>query len=132
MNLLFPSILNKKNSYIAVLWLVMSWSVNAQTVYKTPSGEKYHTATCRYVKNVSEKIEVSSAQQQGLSPCSMCKPPIGTATQSDKASSQTLGLKSNEAQGESKATQCAGKTKSGARCKRTTRNSNGYCFQHER
>ena len=39
-----------------ILFLLLSASVKAQSVYKTPSGQKYHLATCRTVKNVSEKI----------------------------------------------------------------------------
>ncbi|WP_394342081.1 DUF5763 domain-containing protein [Sphingobacterium haloxyli] len=32
---------------------------------------------------------------------------------------------------ESTSVRCRGITKAGARCKRKTKNVNGYCFQHE-
>jgi hypothetical protein len=38
--------------------LLFTISLNAQTVYKTPSGAKYHLANCRTVKNVSEAITI--------------------------------------------------------------------------
>ena len=33
----------------------LSLNIHAQAVFKTPSGAKYHLATCRSVKNVSEE-----------------------------------------------------------------------------
>jgi len=48
-------------SIIAFL-LLLSISAKSQTVYKTPSGQKYHLATCRMVKNVSEEITVGKAK----------------------------------------------------------------------
>ncbi|MGB6084841.1 DUF5763 domain-containing protein [Moheibacter sp.] len=103
----------------------------SQTVYKTPSGEKYHTATCRYVKNVSESMTIEQARRRGLSACSQCKP--GSSSSSSSASSSnSLGIKSGEAQGSTSETvRCKGTTKSGTRCKHKTRNRNGYCHQHE-
>lgn len=101
----------------------------AQTVYKTPSGEKYHTATCRYVKNVSSKLTVAEARKIGLSPCKQCRP---DQAGSRNVSSPGLGIKVGEAKGvRSTSVRCKGTTKAGARCKRMTKNVNGYCFQHE-
>jgi hypothetical protein len=48
---------------------LLSISLKAQTVYKTPSGTKYHLPTCRMVKNVSDQITVSEAIALGLQPC---------------------------------------------------------------
>lgn len=99
-----------------------------QTVYKTPSGSKYHTASCRYVKNVSNKLSISEAKSIGLTPCSQCNPTKITSNNK----STGLGIRVNEAKGvSSRAVQCRGRTKSGVRCKRMTKNKNGYCFQHE-
>lgn len=101
----------------------------AQTVYKTPSGEKYHTATCRYVKNVSSKLTVAEARRRGLSPCMQCRP---DQAGSRNVSPTGLGIKAGEAKGvRSTSVRCKGTTKAGARCKRMTKNVNGYCFQHE-
>jgi methylphosphotriester-DNA--protein-cysteine methyltransferase len=102
--------------------LLFSVSLQAQTVYKTPSGAKYHLATCHTVKNVSEKMTIEEAKAAGLQPCKICKPESGYAS----------GLSSNKAQGQITATvQCKGFTKSGTRCKHKTRIANGYCFQHQ-
>ena len=104
--------------------------VAAQTVYKTPSGKKYHSANCRYVKNVSTKITFAEAIKMGLSACSQCRP--DQVDRSNLSSGGGLGIKNGEAQGVRNASvRCKGTTKSGVRCKRMTKNSNGYCFQHE-
>jgi hypothetical protein len=114
-----------------VLMVLCSVTGMAQQVFKTPSGEKYHTATCRYVKNVSEGLTVEAALERGLSPCSQCNPPTTARQGASSAGNGTLGIKSSEAKGTATAVQCKGKTKTGARCQRKTKNANGYCFQHE-
>ena len=43
-------------------------------VYITPSGKKYHTATCRYVKNKKQAIGHGCAKQAGYDPCKVCRP----------------------------------------------------------
>ena len=45
---------------------------NEQTVYITNTGEKYHNAGCRYLKNSSIPISLSQAQAQGYTPCKVC------------------------------------------------------------
>jgi hypothetical protein len=90
--------------------LLLSFSLKAQTVYKTPSGAKYHLATCRMVKNVSEQITVSKAKELGLQPCKICNP------QNIYAS----GSSANKAQGQNTTTQCRGFTKAGTRCRHMT------------
>lgn len=98
-------------------------------VYKTPSGKKYHTAVCRYVKNVSHKVSLAEAEALGLSACSQCNP---DRQESRQQTSLPLGIKNGEAKGnKAAAVRCQGTTKAGMRCKRTTKNVNGYCFQHE-
>ncbi|MEI9946434.1 MAG: DUF5763 domain-containing protein [Chitinophagaceae bacterium] len=102
--------------------LLLSLSVKAQAIYKTPSGAKYHLATCRTVKNVSEQITIAEAKQLGLQPCKVCKPVNIYATGTSSSP--------NKAQGQGTTVQCKGNTKSGTRCKHMTRIANGYCFQH--
>jgi hypothetical protein len=101
--------------------LLLSFSLKAQTVYKTPSGEKYHLATCRMVKNVSEQITVSEAKNLGLQPCKICNP------QNIYASGSSV----KKPQGQNTTTQCRGFTKVGTRCKHMTSIANGYCYQHQ-
>ena len=107
--------------YSLLILLAFTFSTKAQTVYKTPSGAKYHLASCRMVKNTSEAITISQAKQLGLEPCKICNAPssYGSSTQSKTP------------QGQGISTQCKGKTKSGSRCLHMTRIGNGYCFQHQ-
>jgi hypothetical protein len=46
-----------------------------EIVYRTPSGEKYHTATCSYVKGKAIPITLREAKEKGLTPCKVCHPP---------------------------------------------------------
>lgn len=108
----------------AILLLIaaaFSFVLKAQNVYKTPSGAKYHLATCRMVKNVSEQITVTQARELGLQPCQICKP----------INIYSSGSQPNKAQGQGQTVQCRGYTKTGNRCKHMTRIANGYCFQHQ-
>lgn len=102
--------------------LLFSLSSQAQTVFKTPSGAKYHLATCRMVKNVSKEITTNRARELGLQPCSICSP-----QNINGLSSGTF----HKAKGESKTVQCKGLTKAGTRCKHKTSIANGYCYQHQ-
>ena len=104
-----------------VVLLLFSVSLKGQTVYKTPSGQKYHLATCRMAKNVSEEITVSKAKELGLQPCKICNP------QNIYAS----GNSTNKPQGQSTTAQCKGTTKAGTRCKHRTSIANGSCYQHQ-
>jgi len=95
-----------------------------QEVYKTPSGKKYHVATCRMVENVSKKITIDQAILKfGLQPCKICKPP-----------KNSKGINSsyvaNKAVGKAVTKQCIGYTKKGKQCKHRTSIGNGYCYQH--
>ena len=97
-------------------------TLQAQTVYKTPSGQKYHLASCHMVKNVSEAIDVKEAIEIGLEPCKICKPATVT--------SHPIITKKPQGQGKA-TTQCLGYTKAGTRCKHMTSIANGYCYQHQ-
>lgn len=45
------------------------------TVHITNTGEKYHAAGCRYLKDSDIEILLSEAKDRGYTPCSVCKPP---------------------------------------------------------
>ncbi|SDJ97074.1 DUF5763 domain-containing protein [Flavobacterium noncentrifugens] len=108
--------------YLRILGLLFfTMAVHSQSVYKTPSGEKYHLATCRMVNNVSEEITLTHAVELGLDACKICHPPT--------AASLNI-LPQKKAKGESNTVQCKGTTKAGNRCKHMTSIANGYCFQH--
>ena len=104
-----------------IVFLLMSITITAQKIYKTPSGAKYHLGSCRMVENVSQEITIEKASKIGLTPCKICHP----------KNQNSLGFKSsNNAHGQNTTVQCAGKTKKGTRCKHQTSIANGYCFQH--
>jgi hypothetical protein len=108
--------------YILVLFsFVFAISLSAQTVFKTPSGAKYHLASCRMVKNVSEEITINKAKELGLQPCKICKP----------ENIYQQGVVVHKAHGQNKTVQCRGFTKAGTRCKHMTSIANGFCYQHQ-
>lgn len=47
----------------------------AGVVYRTPSGKKYHLATCSYVKGKAIPTSLKEAKEMGLTPCKVCHPP---------------------------------------------------------
>lgn len=49
-------------------------SGSGTTVYITDSGEKYHSAGCRYLKS-SHAVSLAEAKASGKTPCSVCNPP---------------------------------------------------------
>lgn len=44
------------------------------TVYITPSGKKYHRATCGSLRDRKEAVSRADAEKQGRGPCGLCKP----------------------------------------------------------
>ena len=110
-----------KPLFLFIVSCCFQLSVNSQTVFKTPSGARYHLANCSSVRNVSEEITIERAVELGLTPCKICNP--GNAFKTP--------LLLHKAQGQGNTVQCAGMTKSGSRCKHMTRIGNGYCFQHQ-
>jgi hypothetical protein len=104
-----------------LLLLFLPLSIRAQTVFKTPSGAKYHLASCGMVKNVSEEITVRKAKELGLLPCKICNP----------QNIYAAGVTPHKAQGQNTTVQCKGFTKAGSRCKHMTSIANGYCYQHQ-
>lgn len=66
----------KLNRFLAtaILFLAMSFArLNAQTVYITENGKKYHAKNCSLVKTGKKGIELKDAQKQGYEPCKICK-----------------------------------------------------------
>ena len=44
-------------------------------VYVTRTGEKYHRAGCRYLRQSKIEITLREATTRGFGPCSVCRPP---------------------------------------------------------
>ena len=114
----------KEKGYCKVNLEVRNDNIKAQNVYKTPSGKKYHLASCRMVENVSSKLlGKEDISKHHLTPCKICKPP----------EVENLGISYvlvNKAVGKSVSVRCKGITKKGTRCKHFTKIANGFCYQH--
>ncbi len=118
---------------VLIFVLVSIGWANTQTVYKTRTGKKYHIEKCQYVRNGADAITLEKARNVGLTACKVCKPGMGSARTQlisppppTKASANT----SSTATLHQIAVQCKGKTQKGLRCKRKTRHTNAYCYQH--
>jgi hypothetical protein len=112
--------------YCLVIFLMgISLSIGyGQNVYKTPSGKKYHLASCRMVENVSKKLlSQGHITTYKLTPCKICNPPVGSGLQFGASSG-------NKAVGTAESVRCKGMTQRGTRCQHKTRLANGYCYQH--
>lgn len=122
----------KRHVLLFILLLITVVS-QAQTVYKTRTGEKYHVQSCRYLKS-SFETTVAQAKAEGLTACSVCRPSSGNSTAASSSTYHSNGSNqtssSSSYSSSSGSVQCSGTTKAGARCKRMTTNSNGRCYQH--
>lgn len=124
-------LLNKKY-IVTFLVLLFSVSVKAQTVYITKTGDKYHQNGCMYLSHSKFSIEKSNTIDRGYGACSVCRP----SSFSSVPKTQQRGIINNQngssikENRNSMSVQCSATTKAGTRCKRLTKNSNGYCFQH--
>ncbi|PWN62559.1 hypothetical protein [Chryseobacterium viscerum] len=108
--------------YLISILICLAVSIKGQTVYKTPSGTKFHLSSCRMVKNFSSGLSVNEALEIGLQPCKICNP--------GKTSVYGIVSSAKKVNGINKGNQCLGRTKKGTRCKHYTSIGNDYCFQH--
>ena len=46
-----------------------------EIVYRTPSGKRYHRASCFHVKGKGTALSLAEAKERGLTPCKVCNPP---------------------------------------------------------
>ena len=60
---------------ILLLVLFTAVAVDAQTVYITKTGAKYHRGSCRYLSRSKIPISLEEAKNKGYGACSVCKPP---------------------------------------------------------
>lgn len=115
-----------------VISLIACINVQAQTVYITKTGEKYHKTTCRYLKHSKKEITLKKAKALGYEACLVCKPNKDNTAKETSTKVNTLSSKKQPktSTNKTKATQCTGRTKAGNRCKRMTKSSTGRCYQH--
>ncbi len=79
-----------------------------QQVYITQTGEKYHTSSCRYLKESKIETTLEKALESGYEACKVCKP--NTVNSINSTNDTILTLKAN-APKKSQSVQCSGKTK---------------------
>jgi hypothetical protein len=116
--------------------LVTTAGIQAQTVYITNTGAKYHQKSCQHLKRSSIEISLQDAINRGYDPCKVCRPTTKVVQKAAQTSSSSSSSSTTSSQNLSSTTesttsvQCSGTTKEGKRCKRMTTNSNGRCWQH--
>ena len=123
--------MKKLQLILLFITVAFSYNISAQTVYTTKTGEKYHKSSCHYLKYSKKAIKLDKAKELGYQACKVCKPTVNNTK--EKSSSLTSKKKRQNQPTNTKktiASQCTGKTKSGKRCKRKTKNTNGRCYQH--
>ena len=118
---------------VLILFLLSTTNVVSQTAYITKTGQKYHKANCKYLKYSKKEIKIDRAIFLGYKACKVCKP-THKNTKVSNSVDETISSKPTHkkavSEKRSAAVQCSGKTKSGRRCKRKTKNSSGRCWQH--
>jgi hypothetical protein len=57
-----------------VLIIISLSGLQAQTVYVTDNGKKYHAKNCSLVKTGKKGLEMKEAIRQGYTACNICKP----------------------------------------------------------
>jgi hypothetical protein len=117
---------------------------DAQTVYVTKTGSKYHADGCRYLSRSKIPIKLTIAKEQGYEPCSVCSPADDEIAEEDQPQTQRRDTVANpvpvmrakpsseptRSVSPSPSAQCSAFTKAGARCKRAA-TANGKCWQHQ-
>lgn len=58
---------------LTLLCLFTLGKMQAQTVYVTPSGKKYHAKNCEVAKTGKKGMELAEAKKQGYEACKICK-----------------------------------------------------------
>jgi len=80
---------------LIVLFLCITALSDAQTVYITKTGSKYHSAGCRYLSRSQIPISLEKAIKR-YGPCSVCRPPTSVRpTQKVQPSSTPVETKSS-------------------------------------
>ena len=110
---------------------VVAFGQASDTVCITRTGAKYHKETCRYLKYSSYKVSLKEATTRGYTACSVCKPGA-LRNHAGAATPQPVQPRLNNGSTQSSTSrQCSAYTQAGTRCKRSTTNSNGKCWQHQ-
>jgi methylphosphotriester-DNA--protein-cysteine methyltransferase len=130
--------------FYLVLFACTVPSSEAQTVYITKTGSKYHRTSCQYLRKSKFAVTMKEAVERGYEACSVCEP---GSLPAEKKNTQSVDPKSvdpnttKQQPAPKKATpsdtqqvksqQCSAITKAGTRCKRMTTDPSGKCYQHK-
>lgn len=69
----------------ALLFITLCFTkLNAQTVYITETGKKYHAKNCSIAKTGKKGIPLQEARKAGYEPCKACKADEIAATEEKK------------------------------------------------
>lgn len=119
--------------FLFTAFLLLEVQLQAQTVYVTKTGGKYHKESCRYSKT-GWSSGLAAAKKKGLTACLVCKP-SSTETGESKPLPLSSGSSKTEPTKETKSiqtysSQCRATTKAGIRCSRKSADGSSYCWQH--
>lgn len=65
--------LNHITSILIIALFLICSKLNAQTVYITDTGKKYHAKNCSLAKTGKKGVELAEAKKQGYEACKNCK-----------------------------------------------------------
>ncbi|MEQ8926078.1 MAG: hypothetical protein RLO81_09720 [Fulvivirga sp.] len=116
---------------LILLYSCTRQKADAQTVYITKTGSKYHTESCRYLSHSKYPISLKDAKIRAIEACKVCKPPTAVTGEKTKIDSSKV-IDPPKRELKAVASQCSATAKTtGNRCKRMTKNASGKCWQHE-
>jgi hypothetical protein len=75
--------------FVILLFSFFAFKLQAQTVYVTDSGKKYHKKNCDVAKTGKKGIELSDAMKQGYEACKVCKPEASVEPKKEKEKPKT-------------------------------------------
>ncbi|WP_221417964.1 hypothetical protein [Fulvivirga kasyanovii] len=116
---------------LTALTIFIANAADAQVVYITKTGSKYHEETCRYLSHSKYPIALIDAKERGYEPCKVCKPTT-TVTQKEVEIDKSKIIDPPRPEKNVVSSQCSAIAKTtGNRCRRMTKNVSGKCWQHE-
>ena len=110
---------------------VSALSAQAETVYVTKTGAKYHRAGCVSLRSSSIPMPLSEAAGK-YGACKICKPPVpGAAPPAAAAPAIAVSSAPSPAPVERavSSARCQA-TKKGTQCSRSAKPGSSYCWQH--
>lgn len=136
---MFSNRLKQHVWFFLIALILAACTAEAQTVYVTRTGAKYHNGSCSYLRQSKISIELKKAKEQGYTACKVCRPSAKETANGEATGikTRTPGQQQNQPtqspapqKRPEVSTQCTAITKAGTRCKRTA-SSGGKCWQHQ-